>query len=122
MNFSPPSELEKKALIKALKSFVTDEAQLTIRIERLKVSERLITGFGFFTKFEEESQALDCPFHGIDEKKPPSVSAFHSLVKGNIDFIVWTKDGRIDCLEAASSSSWPQSLDNLALDQMQWAT
>ena len=103
------TRLELEALMVALSSTPDAKArELFGVIPSLKVAERKNTGVAFYTTFApNESLKRD----GIDElflrTHPPEAIGYHPHLQGAVNFLVWIKNGQVDCLEGASSGSWP---------------
>ena len=104
----PLRPLERRAIRHALATADFKSDCLLKTVDRLIVQAREYTGVGFFVKFVRDP-SLSCP--GLDEvmlrKRPPAVYAFHPGISGVADFLVWIKDGQIDCFEANATSTWP---------------
>lgn len=80
-------------------------------IPLLRVKAREYTGVGFYTKFTDYPHSAASKELSDQELKkfPPEAVGFHPDLDGVVNFLVWMDEGRIDCLEAASTSSWPEN-------------
>ena len=73
-----------------------DSAALAEQIEAISVRSRENTGAGFFTYFVFKSR----PLHKVKtDTKKCHVTATINRVSDALGFILWMKDGYIDCLE-----------------------
>lgn len=106
--------LERKALDIALSGPAPWLALLREQVPRLRVVSRKYTGFGFFTDVacEDCLAATELPPPGSPERVPVAWAAHPDVDDGGpgvISFHVFLKDGVIACLEAASTSTWPET-------------
>ena len=103
------TRLELQALVAALSSN-SDPAirELFRSIPALEVISRRYTGVGFYTKFASKESIKRT---NLDEAylktHPPEALGFYPGFLGCVNFLVWISNGQVDCLEAASSGTWP---------------
>lgn len=109
--------LERKALDVALAGASPWLQSLRLQVPRLKVVSRRYTGFGFFTDFAcEECVASTEPQPSGPDGVPVAWAAHPQVESGGqgaISFNVFVHDGVIACLEAASTSTWPSTEDQI---------
>ena len=104
------TRLELQVLVTALSSNQDPKVRELFRaIPCLEVISRRYTGVGFYTKFASKESIKR---RGLDEKylksNPPEALGLYPGFDGCVNFLVWVSDGQVDCLEAASSGSWPE--------------
>ena len=104
------TRLELKALVAALSTNKDPRVRnLFLVIPLLEVVARKYTGFGFYTKFaSKESIKRSDLDEAYLSKHPPEALGLYPGVSGCVNFLVWISNGQVDCLEAASSWSWPE--------------
>jgi hypothetical protein len=97
--------LERTTLAAALSGSGAWRRNLRQQIDNLEVISRQDTGPGVYTNFKVKQGAplVEIP-HSV-YREPPEVRASHPAIPGGAIFLVWLKDGRIDCLEMASGLS-----------------
>ena len=98
------TKLEKTVLELALAGPEEWKARLRDQIGALSVLQRNITGVGFYTSFSVNSSAVSANVPSQIYSTPPEVFALHPNVEGGVFFLVWLKNGFIDCLEAERRS------------------
>jgi hypothetical protein len=105
MSMSEITELERRALIAALAGSALWQKQLREQIDDLEVVSRDDSGAGIFTNFRLKQSAplVDIPTERY--RDPPEVHATHPAIRGGAVFLVWLKEGRIDCLEMATGET-----------------
>src|SRR6185295_12269020 len=104
------TRLELDVLAKALSSHADPHVRdLFYIIPNLHVAEREFTRVGFYTKFSPNESLRRA---GLDDahlaKHPPEAIGLHPNLAGVVNFLLWIRNGQIDCLVAASSGSWPE--------------
>jgi hypothetical protein len=104
------TRLEVKALVTALSSNKDPRVRdLFYVIPLLEVVSRKYTGVGFYTKFaSKESIKRSDLDEAYLKTHPPEALGVYPGVSGCVNFLVWIGNGQVDCLEAASSGSWPE--------------
>lgn len=95
------TELERRALKAALGGSEAWRKQLREQIENLYVVSRDDSGAGVFTNFGLKTGAPLVDIPASRYRDPPGVNAKHPAIRGGATFLVWLKDGRVDCLEMA---------------------
>lgn len=95
------TELERKALRAALEGSEAWQRQLQEQIDNLEVVSRDDSGVGVFTNFSLRPGAPLADIPASRYRDPPELHATHPAIRGGATFLVWLKDGRIDCLEMA---------------------
>lgn len=108
------SALELRALDMALSGSAAWLVPLREQVQRLRVVSRKYTGFGFFTELACDGciAASGLPSPGSPQGVPVAWAAHPEVENGGsgaISFNVFLKDGLIACLEAASTSAWPET-------------
>jgi hypothetical protein len=95
------TELERRALNAAVEGSDAWRKQLQEQIENLEVVSRDDSGAGVFTNFELKPGVPTVDIPASRYRDPPEVHASHPAIRGGATFLVWLKDGRVDCLEMA---------------------
>src|SRR4051794_29793531 len=111
--------LERMALDVALSGSAAWLGSLRDQVPMLRAVSRKRTGFGFYTDFASEGcvPATELPPPGSPEGVPVAWAAHPDVENGGvgaISFNVFLKGGVIACLEAASTSAWPETEDLIA--------
>lgn len=106
--------LERSALDAALSGAATWLVPLREQVLKLRVVSRKYTGFGFYADFvcDDCAAAIGLPPPGSPEGVPVAWAAHPDVESGGhgaISFNVFLKEGLIVCLEAASTSTWPET-------------
>jgi hypothetical protein len=111
------TRLELKALVAALSSNKDPRVKELFRtIPLLEVASRRYTGFGFYTKFATKDSLRRGDLDEAYLKNyPPTALGLYPGVVGCVHFMVWIGDGQVDCLEAASTGSWPEDETQLVV-------
>jgi hypothetical protein len=99
------TSLERRAIERALSGSEPWKSQLLSQVDGLRVLRREDTGSGFYTDFAVPVDALPAEVPADVYSIPPQSVATHPAISGEVFFLVWLKDGRIDCLECASGVS-----------------
>jgi hypothetical protein len=94
--------LERRAIEHAMSGAEPWKSQLLSQADELRVLRREDTGSGFYTYFATAPglQSVEIPAEAYSI--PPQCTATHPAISGDVFFLVWLKDGHIDCLECAS--------------------
>lgn len=94
--------LERRAIERALSGSEPWKSELLSQLGDLRVTRREDTGSGFYTYFATAPglSAVEIPAEAYSI--PPQSTAVHPDIGGDVFFLVWLKDGHIDCLECAS--------------------
>jgi hypothetical protein len=108
------TDLEKAVLEKLLTGEAERDRVLQRQIPALRVTERKMTGVGFFTRFSLPDEAEKLPeeasFHVSD------VAAELDDLKHGAGFVLFIKKGRIDMLEGFTyDEPWPQKINSFHL-------
>jgi hypothetical protein len=104
------TRLELKALVTALSNNEDPRIRDLFRvIPLLEVVSRRYTGVGFYTKFaSKESIKRSDLDEAYLKTHPPEAVGLYPGISECVNFLVWIKNGQVDCLEAACSGSWPE--------------
>lgn len=113
--------LERAALDAALSGSSVWLSALRSQVPKLRVAARKYTGYGFFTDFSCNGcvPATGLPPQGSSERVPVAWASHPEVENGGagaISFNVFLKDGVIACLEAASTSQWPDTEERIVFD------
>lgn len=97
MTGEPLTALELAVLAETCKQLPSeDRAALEQQIEGISVERRENTGAGFYTYFKQKSKSAQ-QIHA--DTRHCYVTAEIDGLENALGFILWTKDGYIDCLE-----------------------
>ena len=112
------TNLERMALDAALSGTASWLPPVRGQVPKLKVLSRKYTGYGFFTDFACDGcePVAEVPATGSSESVPVAWAAHPDIEGGGfgaITFSVFLKDGIIICLEAASTSGWPETEEEI---------
>ena len=97
--------LERRAIERALSGSESWKSELLSQLAELRVARREDTGSGFYTYFATAPGLPTVEIPAEAYSIPPQSIAVHPDIRGDVFFLVWLKDGRIDCLECASGVS-----------------
>jgi hypothetical protein len=101
------TRLELAALVTALSGSKEEVVrELVLKIPLLRVFSRKQTGVGFYTEFNDYE---DSENKALMRSNIPPIEAigFHPDFHGVANFIIWLRDGKINCLEGAATGYWP---------------
>jgi hypothetical protein len=94
--------LERRAIEHALPGPESWMSQLVSRVPELGVLRREDSGGGFYVYFATPEGLSPGEIPAEAYSIPPQCVAKDPVISGEVFFLVWLKDGRIDCLECAS--------------------
>lgn len=97
--------LERNAITHALAGSEMWKRQLLEQLSKLSVSSREETGAGFYTYFSEKADVIPVEIPPEAYSVAPQYFATHPDIPGGVFFLVWLRDGRIECLEAATGTA-----------------
>ena len=106
------TKLEKAVLQDLCLQLPTERAILTAQVAAAKVRSRENTGVGFYTSFAVERSNLP-PLAG--ERMRVGGWARVNGLENPMGFILWLKDGYVDCLEGFATADSTVSMDLAAL-------
>lgn len=97
--------LERNAIAHALAGTEVWKRQLLEQLSKLTVSSREETGAGFYTYLSEKPDVFPVEIPREAYSVAPQCFATHPAIPGGALFLVWLRDGRIECLEAATGTA-----------------
>jgi hypothetical protein len=109
------TNLEREALIRAI-SKVTNlkwRAAFLKQIDALCARARTGKAFGYYADFDCSLVLRINDLPDDFNKKPLIAEATHPNGEDAIDFVIYTKNGLIDFMEAASTGDWPLNEDQI---------
>jgi hypothetical protein len=109
---SNPTPLERAVLRAICEKELSDRTALEAQVSTATVLSRENTGAGFYTRFAIE-RASGAPICGERLRHGPAAS-INGLGHG-MGFILWLKDGYVDCLEGYS---YQESTAEIVLDRV----
>jgi hypothetical protein len=110
MNTNPKlTDLELKVLKSAISKIEVQRWRETLmkQVNVLCVRERTEKTVGYYIDFEVPDSLRISDFPTDFNKHPLSIEANHPDGKNGIFFIIYTKDGKLYFMEAASTGDWP---------------
>ena len=96
---SAPTPLELTVLRAICENHLADRAALRAQLSTTTVLNRENTGAGFHTYFAVER--VSCPALGGERLRNGPAARVEGLARG-MGFILWLKEGYVDCLEGYS--------------------